>query len=79
MKRYLFFITKIFLVTVAFLVLLLGAITATTIMAQSDIHPDNWTTTGYDIAAMVLVAFSYIAVLVRMSRTFLKEKTRDRV
>jgi hypothetical protein len=62
------------LITAAFLLLLLAAITATTIMSQSDIHPDNWTTTAYDIAAMVLFAFSYIAVLVRTCRKFLKEK-----
>ena len=79
MKKYFHFITKTFLITAVFLPLLIAAITATTIMAQSDIHPDNWTTTAYDIAAMVLVAFSYTAVLVRTSRKFLKEKARNRV
>ena len=79
MKRYFHFIKKILLITVVFLLLLLGAVTATTIMAQDDIHPDNWTTTAYDIAAIALVLLSYIAVLVRTSRKFLKDNARERV
>lgn len=79
MKRYCHFINKILLITVVFLLLLLAAVTATTIMTQGDIHPDNWTTTAYDIAAIALVLLSYIAVLARTSRSFLRDNARERV
>jgi hypothetical protein len=79
MKKYFYFLTKILLITIVFLLLLLAAITATTIMAQDDVHPDNWTTTAYDIAAIALVSFSYIAILVRTSRRFLIENACERV
>jgi len=79
MKKYFYFIAKILLITVVFLLLLLAAITTTTIVVQGDIHPDNWRTTAYDIAAITLVSVAYIAVLANASSRFLKKKSRGRV
>ncbi|MES2820872.1 MAG: hypothetical protein V4812_18010 [Pseudomonadota bacterium] len=74
MKIYLYFLVKVLLITVVFLLLLVAAILITTLVAQGDMHPDDWTTTVYDIAAIVLVLAAYLLVLAKASNRFFKAK-----
>lgn len=78
MNVYLRLLTKVLLVTSAFALLLIAAVTATTVIFQDHIHPDNWTTTSYDIAAVVFVAVAYVAVIARMVYNFSKAREKAR-
>ncbi len=78
MNLYARLVVKVVFVTVAFALLLFATVMTTTLTFQSHIHPDIWTTTAYDIAAAALVAWAYVAVMVRIVYTFLRARSNAR-
>lgn len=76
MNFYLRLIAKLLLVTAAFALLLIVVVTATTVIFQSHIHPDDWTTTNWDIASMVFLAVAYVIVMARMLYRFSKSREK---
>jgi hypothetical protein len=78
MNTYALLLTKISLTTVAFSVLLLLAIAATTIIFQDSGHPDHWKMTTYDFWAGILVGVLYIATVAWKIRSTLKKKSDQR-
>jgi hypothetical protein len=63
--------------TIVFAFFFTAAIMATTVTFQSHIHPDEWKTTAYDIAAGAFVVIAYVAMLARMVYIFLKARSID--
>lgn len=78
MSLYARLVIKVVFVTVAFALLLFAAVMTPTLTFQSHIHPDDWTTTTYDIAAAALVVLAYVAVMVRIAYNFLRARSNAR-
>jgi hypothetical protein len=76
MSAYAWLLVKALLVTAVFGALFVAALLFTTLTFQNHIHPDEWTTTGYDIAAGALVVVAYVAVVGRMAYNFWKHRAK---
>jgi uncharacterized protein (UPF0548 family) len=76
MRNYLKLLVKVVLVTAGFALSAFAALMISTLTVQSGVHPDEWKTTAWDVAAVILVAIIYIAVLARMLYNFQRAKQR---
>lgn len=53
-------ITRLAILSVAFILLSLVSLVSTTLVFQSDIHPDNWTATKYDEIGLLGCMFGFL-------------------